>query len=218
MINSDLIATIQKRLDDDGTEFDAPSVLRELRNAGNQLAQDEIIRDALLPEVDTTSITLVGDTDNYALPSNYNHKVHRVVLNPASVNSRKLMPVSLEELYDQQYNYQGSLNYYSIRGNRIYFAGVPSATDVGAVIQIWYAKKDDDYQNNGAETQIGKHIPHILMDLVCHNLLLTSPDLAGIADRKYTTYEKALERAHAALDNPSGEPRFVESTSDWPIG
>lgn len=212
MLNSDLITTIQKYLDDvEGADADTPSVVKALRLATLELAAMPIVKHRLLP-VTTSTTTLVDGEASYTLASDYNYNVSQVIYDSgANVSSqRELEYVTNTHMDDIQSTSGADIQYYTLKGNKIIVGGIPSAAEAGKTLSITYAGLPDVtlIQNDSAETLLGKKYPHVLIDMAIVRFLLTEPDLAPVADRYLKMVDEHKENIRQELETVSATGEF----------
>lgn len=134
---------------------------------------------------------------------------------PASDTSVKLQYVPPEQIYDYQYQTAGSVGYYTIVGRAIIFAGVPDSDDANVTVKVEYTVLDGTYANDGNETTLGKHYPHLLVNKCVYELAVSEQDgeISAAADRAYNSYKEAFDRAIQTLSRGgSSEPRGIQTT------
>lgn len=200
MINSDIILSVQDLLDDSGgEEFDASKVSRFLNLASAEITTDVGINRMLLPSYSTAK-TLSTGVAYVDLPTDHNYDVQEVIYDPSGDSERRLEWIDFAELEEYQLGNQAQVFYYTTRGSKLYFAGIPTSADNGVTVGIWYAIQDSTYGNNSSETIIGKKAPFLLIYKCAELLSLTSPDLVGPADRFSQKYEATLQRLKEAAD------------------
>lgn len=212
MVNSDLITTIQKYLDDvEGADADTPSVVKALRLATLELAAMPIVKHRLCP-ASTSTTTLVDGTSTYSLASDYNYNVSQVIYDSeANIGSqRELEYVTNTQMDDIQQSYGADIEYYTLSGTNIILGGIPSAGEAGKKLTIKYAGLPDVtlIQNDSVETLLGKKYPHVLIDMSIVRFLLTEPDLAPVADRYKTMVDEHKENIRQELETVSATGEF----------
>lgn len=212
MTNNDLVSTISARLDDvDQEEFSTGVILRELRIAVVELGHDPLIRHVLFPS-ESTSISLVSGTAEYTLPTDNANWIERVEYKYTdTANNRELRYVSRDEIFNQQEELGGEVQYYTIRGTKIVFAGIPDSDDAGVGVKIWYSARPTEASValDDNETTLSRHFPELLVARVCSRLVMTDPDLAGLHDRLKNEYDECFRRAIESLEEQGTQgPRY----------
>jgi hypothetical protein len=212
MTTQTILTTVQKYLDDvEGADADTTSVLTALRLATLELSSLPIVKDRLFPQTSST-IELVEDDTEYALPSNYNYNVSRVTYDTdANIGSQvDLRPLVESDILEYQQGLGASIENYSVRGTNLIIAGTPGANEAGKVLTVHYAELPDItlIQNDSTETLLGTKYPHVLIDMAIRRFLLTEPDLAPVADRYETLVEKHKESIRQELETVTAEGPF----------
>lgn len=216
MVNSDLITTVQKYLDDvEGADADTTSVIRALRLATLELAAMPIVKHRLFPTTYST-ITLADGVTSYALASDYNYNISSVVYDSAANigSQRELEYISNEKIFDYQQDLGASLDYFSVKGANLIIAGTPGSSDVGKTLTVTYSGLPDVtlIANDAVETTLGRKYPHVLIDMAIVRFLLTEPDLAPVADRYQKMVDDHKESIRQELETVSATGEF--STED----
>lgn len=199
MTYQNIIAQIQKYLDDvEGADADSNSVIKALQLATLELSGMPIVKERLFPET-SSSLTLVAAQSEYTLPTDYNFNINRAVYDSAATvgTQRDLHQIPLNRLLDYQQDLGASVEYYTLRGNTLITAGIPTSNEAGKIIKLYYSELPDVslITNDATETLLSKKYPHVLIDMAIVRFLLTEPDLAPVADR----YEQKVEKHQEAM-------------------
>lgn len=209
MINSDLIRTVQKRLDDvsssaSGVDYDTTSVINELQLAYNEVASQPAAKLYIFP-TENTSLTVTANgsngQDEYTLPTDHNFMIERVLYDSTATTPTNLRYVHPDELQSRRSELGAGVTYYSTRGNKLYLAGTPQSGDVGKTIKLWYATRPETIANDGVETILGKYCPHLLIHKAAGNLALSDDELVRVSDSFLAQYEKGLDRFISQLED-----------------